>query len=602
MAKIEVKVPQLSESVSEATLLQWKKKPGEAVQRDETLVELETDKVTLEVPSPDNGVLAQIVQPDGATVHADEVIAVVDTEGKASAATPAAAAPAPAPAPASNPASKPAAAPAAAPAQPGGGASASAKADFDVIVIGSGPGGYIAAIRAAQLGKTVACIEEWKDEAGKPRLGGTCLNVGCIPSKALLASSEHFEHAQHGMADHGVQIKGVSLDLAQMIRRKAAIVDKFTGGVEFLFRKNKVTWIKGHGKFKGRAADGVITVEASDGGDGKAYTARNVIVATGSKARHLPNVPVDNKIVSDNEGALSFDSVPKKLAVIGAGVIGLELGSVWRRLGAEVTILEALPAFLGAVDEAIAKEAAKLFKKQGLTIHLGVNIGEIKAKTKGVSIAYKDQAGADQTLEADRLIVSIGRVPNTDNLGLDAVGLAADQRGFIPVDDQCRTSVAGIYAIGDVVRGPMLAHKAEDEGVLVAEIIDGQKPHIDYNCIPWVIYTEPEIAWVGKTEAQLKAEGREYRTGQVPMQANGRAMGMGRPDGFIKMIADARTDELLGVHIIAANASDLISEGVAALEFKAASEDIGMICHPHPSLSEVMREAALAVQKRALNM
>ena len=602
MAKIEVKVPQLSESVSEATLLQWKKKPGEAVQRDETLVELETDKVTLEVPSPDNGVLAQIVQPDGATVHADEVIAVVDTEGKASAATPAAAAPAPAPAPASNPASKPAAAPAAAPAQPGGGASASAKADFDVIVIGSGPGGYIAAIRAAQLGKTVACIEEWKDEAGKPRLGGTCLNVGCIPSKALLASSEHFEHAQHGMADHGVQIKGVSLDLAQMIRRKAAIVDKFTGGVEFLFRKNKVTWIKGHGKFKGRAADGVITVEASDGGDGKAYTARNVIVATGSKARHLPNVPVDNKIVSDNEGALSFDSVPKKLAVIGAGVIGLELGSVWRRLGAEVTILEALPAFLGAVDEAIAKEAAKLFKKQGLTIHLGVNIGEIKAKTKGVSIAYKDQAGADQTLEADRLIVSIGRVPNTDNLGLDAVGLAADQRGFIPVDDQCRTSVAGIYAIGDVVRGPMLAHKAEDEGVLVAEIIDGQKPHIDYNCIPWVIYTEPEIAWVGKTEAQLKAEGREYRTGQFPMQANGRAMGMGRPDGFIKMIADARTDELLGVHIIAANASDLISEGVAALEFKAASEDIGMICHPHPSLSEVMREAALAVQKRALNM
>ena len=601
MATIEVKVPQLSESVSEATLIQWKKKPGEAVQRDEILVELETDKVTLEVPSPDNGVLAQIVKPDGAIVHADEVIAVVDTEGKATAAAPAAA-PAPAPAPAAAAAPPPAPAAVTASAPTTGGASASAKADFDVLVIGSGPGGYIAAIRAAQLGKTVACIEEWKDDAGKPRLGGTCLNVGCIPSKALLASSEHFEYAQHGMAEHGVQIKGVTLDLAQMISRKAAIVDKFTGGVEFLFRKNKVTWIKGHGKLKGRAADGVITVEAGEGGETKPYTARNVIIATGSKARHLPGVPVDNKIVSDNEGALSFDSVPKKLAVIGAGVIGLELGSVWRRLGAEVTILEALPAFLGTVDEAIAREAAKLFKKQGLTIHLGVNIGEVKAKAKGVTISYKDKDGADQKLDADRLIVSIGRVPNTDDLGLDAVGLATDARGFIPVDDQCRTSVPGVYAIGDVVRGPMLAHKAEDEGVMVAEVIDGQKPHIDYNCIPWVIYTEPEIAWVGKTEAQLKAEGREYRTGQFPMQANGRAMGMGRPDGFIKMIADAKTDELLGVHIISANASDLIAEGVAALEFKAASEDIGIISHPHPSLSEVMREAALAVQKRALNM
>nr|WP_235844746.1 dihydrolipoyl dehydrogenase [Cupriavidus agavae] len=471
-----------------------------------------------------------------------------------------------------------------------------------MIVIGSGPGGYIAAIRAAQLGKTVACIEEWKDPAGKPRLGGTCLNVGCIPSKALLASSEHFEQAQHDLAEHGVNVKGVSLDLAKMISRKAAIVDKFTGGVEFLFRKNKVTWIKGHGRFTSRAPDGVITVEAVEDADTKAYTARNVIIATGSKARHLPNLPVDNRIVSDNEGALSFDSVPKKLAVIGAGVIGLELGSVWRRLGAEVTLLEALPTFLGSVDEAIAREAAKQFQKQGLAIHLGVNIGEIKATAKGVTIAYQDKDGKDQKLDADRLIVSIGRVPNTDDLGLADVGLGTDPRGFIPVDDQCRTQVPGIYAIGDVVRGPMLAHKAEDEGVLVAEVIDGQKPHIDYNCIPWVIYTAPEIAWVGKTEAQLKAEGRAYRTGQFPMSANGRALGLGRPEGFIKMIADANTDELLGVHIISVNASDLIAEGVLAMEFKAASEDIGMVSHPHPSLSEVMREAALAVQKRALNM
>jgi len=305
--------------------------------------------------------------------------------------------------------------------------------------------------------------------------------------------------------------------------------------------------------------------------------------------------------VSDNEGALTFDSVPKKLAVIGAGVIGLELGSVWRRLGAEVTVLEALPAFLGAADEALAKEAAKLFKKQGLDIHLGVKIGEVKTTANGVSIAYTDKDGNAQTLDADRLIVSVGRVPNTDNLGLEAIGLKTNERGFIDVDDHCRTAVPNVYAIGDVVRGPMLAHKAEDEGVLVAEVIDGQKPHIDYNCIPWVIYTYPEIAWVGKTEQQLKAEGREIKTGKFPFSINGRALGMNAPDGFVKMIADAKTDELLGVHVIAANASDLIAEAVVAMEFKAASEDIARICHPHPSMSEVMREAALAVDKRSLN-
>lgn len=603
MTTIDVKVPQLSESVSEATLIQWKKKVGEAVGQDEILIEIETDKVTLEVPSPAAGVLAKILQPDGATVRADEVIAVVDTEGKATAAAPAAA---PASAPSPSPSAAPSPAPAPAPAAPapaaGPGVSASAKVDYDVIVIGGGPGGYIAAIRAAQLGRNVACVEEWIDDAGKPRLGGTCLNVGCIPSKALLASSESFEEAQHGMAEHGVRVQGVTLDLPQMLKRKAAIVDKFTGGVEFLFKKNKVTWLKGHGKFNQRAADGAFVVDVTEGDKTQSYAARDVIIATGSKARHLPNVPVDNKIVSDNEGALSFDSVPKKLAVIGAGVIGLELGSVWRRLGAEVTLLEALPGFLPTVDEGVAREAAKQFKKQGLTIELGVKIGDIATSAKGVKIAYQDKDGKDHKLEADRLIVSIGRVPNTDNLGLDQVGLAADARGFIPVDDHCRTSVPGIYAIGDVVRGPMLAHKAEDEGVLVAEVIDGQKPHIDYNCIPWVIYTEPEIAWVGKTEAQLKAEGREYRAGQFPMAVNGRALGLGHPEGFVKMIADAKTDEILGVHIVSTNASDLIAEAVVAMEFKAASEDIGMISHAHPSLPEAMREAALAVRKRSLNM
>ncbi|EML1598815.1 MULTISPECIES: dihydrolipoyl dehydrogenase [Burkholderia] len=472
--------------------------------------------------------------------------------------------------------------------------------EFDVVVIGAGPGGYIAAIRAAQLGKTVACIEKWKNPAGALKLGGTCLNVGCIPSKALLASSEEFENTSHHLADHGITVDGVKIDVAKMLGRKDAIVEKMTSGIEFLFKKNKITWLKGHGKFTGKT-DAGVQIEVSGEGEAEVVTAKNVIIATGSKARHLPNIPVDNKIVSDNEGALTFDAVPKKLAVIGAGVIGLELGSVWRRLGADVTVLEALPAFLGAADEALAKEAAKLFKKQGLDIHLGVKIGDVKTTADGVSIAYTDKDGNAQTLDADRLIVSVGRVPNTDNLGLEAIGLKANERGFIDVDDHCRTAVPNVYAIGDVVRGPMLAHKAEDEGVLVAEVIDGQKPHIDYNCIPWVIYTYPEIAWVGKTEQQLKAEGREIKTGKFPFSINGRALGMNAPDGFVKMIADAKTDELLGVHVIAANASDLIAEAVVAMEFKAASEDIARICHPHPSMSEVMREAALAVDKRSLN-
>ncbi|MFD1554056.1 dihydrolipoyl dehydrogenase [Paraburkholderia silviterrae] len=583
MAKIEVKVPQLSESVTEATLLAWKKHPGDAVEQDEILIELETDKVVLEVPAPAAGVLAATLHNQGDTVHADDIIALIDTEAASHApAQPASASPAPqAPAPVAQPDSQ--------------------RADFDVIVIGSGPGGYIAAIRAAQLGRSVACVEQWKNPAGKPKLGGTCLNVGCIPSKALLASSEEYEKTQHHLSDHGIGVERVTLDVRKMVGRKEAIVEKITGGVEFLFRKNKITWLKGHGKLAGKAGE-LIRVGVSGYAESATYTAKDVIIATGSNARHLPGVAVDNHIVCDNEGALAFDSVPARLAVIGAGVIGLELGSVWRRLGADVTLLEMLPVFLPAADESITKEAAKQFAKQGLKIMLGASIGEVKTRADGVSIAWADKDGVQQVLEADRLIVSIGRVPNTHDLGLDSVGLAVDQRGFIPVNDHCATSVPHVYAIGDVVRGPMLAHKAEDEGVMVAEIIDGQKPHIDYNCIPWVIYTEPEIAWVGKTEQQLKAEGREVKVGQFPMMANGRALGIGRTEGFVKMIADARTDELLGVHIISANASDLIAEAVVALEFKASSEDIGMISHPHPSLSEVMREAALAVQKRALNI
>jgi dihydrolipoamide dehydrogenase len=470
---------------------------------------------------------------------------------------------------------------------------------FDVLVIGAGPGGYIAAIRAAQLGLNVACLEgnAYDDPKGEARLGGTCLNVGCIPSKALLASSEEFENASHHLADHGITVGDVKVDVAKMLKRKDDIVGKMTKGIEFLFRKNKVTLFKGYGKFAGKAAEG-FQVEVN----GETLTAKQVIIATGSKARHLPGIAVDNKLISDNEGALQYESVPKKLGVIGAGVIGLELGSVWRRLGADVTVLEALPAFLGAADEGVAKEAQKLLTKQGLKFNLGVKVNEVKAGKDNVTVAYTDKDGKDQTLEVDRLIVSVGRVPNTDNLGLEAVGLGVDQRGFIEVDDHCQTKVPGIWAIGDVVRGPMLAHKAEDEGVAVAERIVGQKPHIDFNTVPWVIYTFPEIAWVGKTEQQLKAEGRAYKSGQFPFMANGRALGMGAADGFVKMLADAKTDEILGVHIVAANASDLIAEAVVAMEFKAASEDIGRVCHPHPSMSEVMREAALAVDKRQLNM
>jgi dihydrolipoamide dehydrogenase len=472
---------------------------------------------------------------------------------------------------------------------------------FDLIVIGAGPGGYIAAIRAAQLGMKVGCVEQWRNPRGEAALGGTCLNVGCIPSKALLASSEMFESMQHDAADHGIAVKGASVDVARMMVRKDGIVGKMTKGIEFLFRKNKITWLKGHGRLTG-TREGRFLVEVSGEGDPVSCDAAQVILATGSKARHLPSIPVDNQLICDNEGALALGEVPKRLGVIGAGVIGLELGSVWRRLGSQVTILEALPEFLAAADEAVRKEAWKQFTKQGLAIHLGARIGEVTRSAKGLSIAWTDSAGAAQTLECDRLIVSVGRVPNTDGLGLDSVGLSADARGFIPVDEGCRTAVPGIWAIGDVVRGPMLAHKAEDEGVMVAELIAGQKPHIDYNCIPWVIYTSPEIAWVGQTEQQLKAAGRSFKSGQFPFAANGRALGTGASAGFVRVLACDTTDEVLGVHIVASNASDLIAEAVLAMEFKASAEDIGRICHPHPSLSEVMREAALAAtDNRALN-
>ena len=471
---------------------------------------------------------------------------------------------------------------------------------FDVVVIGAGPAGYIAAIRAAQLGLSTACIEKWKTPDGQFALGGTCLNVGCIPSKALLESSENFERAQHKLKAHGVSASGVTFDLKRMLERKDQIVRKMTGGIAGLFRKNKVTWLQGHGRFVSGGTTWKLEVDGDKGIE--PIEANHVIVATGSRARHLPGVPVDNRIVCDNEGALDFDSVPDRLGVIGAGVIGLELGSVWRRLGSRVKILEALPGFLGAADEAVAQEAWKIFTHDpGLSIELGVSVASVNRSKQGMTVAYKTADGKAATLECERLIVSIGRSPNTDGLGAEKVGLKIDENGFIEVDKNCRAGLPRIYAIGDVVRGPMLAHKGEDEGVMVAEIIAGQHGHVNYDAIPWVMYTMPEIAWVGKTEQQLRAEGVEYRAGRFPFAYNGRALGRDEPEGFIKMLADAKTDRILGVHAIGSQASELISEAVVAMEFGASSEDIARICHAHPSMSEVMREAALAVDKRSLN-
>ncbi len=471
---------------------------------------------------------------------------------------------------------------------------------FDVLVIGGGPGGYIAAIRAAQLGLKTACVDDWKGEDGKPALGGTCTNVGCIPSKALLQSSENYEHAGLHLADHGVKVKGLELDLAQMLRRKDKVVKASNDGIQYLFKKNKIQLFHGHGSFAKAGVDGYEV--AVSGSQEASVVGKNVIVATGSGPRSLPGADFDESLILSNTGALAIPDVPKRLGVIGAGVIGLEMGSVWRRLGSDVTILEALPAFLGAADEQIAREAAKIFARQGLKIELGVKISKISNTKKNVLVQYTASDSSSKTLEFDRLVVSIGRVPNTQGLNAGSIGLTLDEHGFVAVDDDCRTSLPNVWAIGDVVRGPMLAHKAEEEGAAVAERIAGQKPHVNFGTIPWVIYTAPEIAWVGKTEQQLKAAGIEYRAGTFPFSANARARALGDTGGLVKFLADGKTDEILGVHVIGPFAGELIAEAVVAMEFRASSEDIGIICHAHPSLSEAMKDAALAVDKRALNI
>ena len=470
---------------------------------------------------------------------------------------------------------------------------------FDVVVIGGGPGGYIAAIRAAQLGFKVACVDEWKNAIGGPALGGTCTNVGCIPSKALLQSSEHYEQAGHHFADHGIEVKGLGLNMTKMMGRKDTVVKQNNDGVLYLFKKNKVSFFHGRGSFAAATEAGYDIKVA--GASEEVISGKHIIIATGSTARQLPGTPFDEVDILSNDGALRMTMVPKKLGLIGAGVIGLEMGSVWRRLGADVTVLEEMPILLGAVDQQIAKEAHKVFTKQGLKIQLGVKVGEILSNKQGVSVAYVDVKGVAQTLDVDKLIVSIGRVANTVGLNPELVGLALNERGLVVVDNECKTSLPNVWAIGDVVRGPMLAHKAEEEGVAVAERIAGQHGHVNFNTIPWVIYTHPEIAWVGQTEEQLKAEGRDYKSGTFPFLANGRARALGDTTGMVKMLADATSDEILGVHIVGPMASELIAECVVAMEFRASSEDIARICHAHPSLSEATKEAALAVAKRTLN-
>lgn len=461
----------------------------------------------------------------------------------------------------------------------------------DVVVIGGGPGGYVAAIRAAQLGLTTVCVEMDKT------LGGTCVNVGCIPSKALLTSSEHYEFARLHAAEHGVKIEGVSADLPTMLKRKDAVVSQNTKGLEFLFKKNKIEWARGRGTLK---AGNVVDVVADDG-TATSYQAKNVIIATGSVPIELPFLQFDEQRVLSNVGALTIPEVPKHLVVIGGGVIGLELGSVWRRLGAKVTVVELFPTILPGNDAEIIKEADKVFRKQGLEIRTGTKVVGATREGNKVSVEV-EKDGAKETLDADYVLVSVGRKSSLTGIDAAALGLTLGKRGEIVVDAQMRTNVPNVYAIGDAVGGKLLAHKAEEEGVIAAEVIAGHPAHMDYKSMPSVVYTWPEIASVGLAEHEVKESGREYKVGKFPFSANGRARTMAETTGFVKFIADAKTDELLGCHIIGANASDLIQEVVLAFEYRGSSEDIGITVHSHPTLSEAVKEAALGVLGRSIHI
>jgi len=456
---------------------------------------------------------------------------------------------------------------------------------FDVIVIGAGPGGYVCAIRAAQLGMKVACVEK------RPTLGGTCLNIGCIPSKALLQSSEEYHHATHALKDHGVLVASVKLDLARMQARKAEVVSANVKGVEFLFRKNKVTWLKGTGRV---TAQGKVDV------DGTAYEAKHIVIATGSESLPLPGVEVDEKQIVTSTGGLELDRVPGHLVVIGGGYIGLELGSVWRRLGAAVTVVEFLDRIVPTMDGEIAKAFERILARQGMRFRLGMKVTAARKGNDGVTLSIEPaKGGAPEELKADVVLLSIGRRPYTDGV---AAGVELDDRGRVKTDAHYATSIPGVYAIGDAIAGPMLAHKAEEEGVALAELLAGQAGHVNYGAIPGVVYTWPEVASVGQTEEELKAAGVAYNVGKFPFTANGRARAMGDTDGFVKLLADKATDRLLGAHIIGPDAGTLIAELTTAIEFGASAEDVARTCHAHPTLEEAVKEAALAVAGRALHI
>jgi dihydrolipoamide dehydrogenase len=468
--------------------------------------------------------------------------------------------------------------------------------EFDVVVIGAGPAGYHAAIRAAQLGLKTACIDAALGKDGQPALGGTCLRVGCIPSKALLDSSRQFWNMQHLFGEHGISADNAKIDVATMVGRKDKIVKQFTGGIAALFKANKITAFYGFGQLQPGKR---VTVKQHNGSTVE-LTGKHIVIAAGSDSIELPFAKFDGKHIVDNVGALDFTAVPKRLGVIGAGVIGLELGSVWKRLGAEVTILEALPDFLGSADAEVARTALKEFKKQGLDIKLGAKVSKAEIKNGEVHLTYNDGKD-DQNLVVDKLLVAVGRKAASIGLLAEGTGVKLNERGQIEVDDHCRTGVDGVWAVGDCVRGPMLAHKGFEEGIAVAELIAGLPGHVNFDTIPWVIYTEPEIAWVGKTEQQLKAEGVEYKTGSFPFAAVGRAVAMGEPAGFVKVIAHAETDRVLGMHLVGVGVSELVHEGVLTMEFHGSAEDLARICHAHPTLSEAIHDAAMAVDKRAIH-
>lgn len=468
---------------------------------------------------------------------------------------------------------------------------------YDVVVIGSGPAGYVAAIRAAQLGLKVACVEKWINKQDKPALGGTCLNVGCIPSKALLESTELYHEAKHNFDDLGINTGDVTVNVPKMIARKDKIVSELTGGIEMLFKANKIDWLIGTGKLLEAKQ---VQVTDHNGGV-KTYAAENVILASGSVPIELAATPLEGDIVVDSAGALDWESVPGSICVIGAGIIGLELGSVWRRLGSEVVLLEALDTFLPMVDTQVAKDASRTFAKQGLDIRLNTRVTGSKVNGNKVTVSYQDKDG-EKEMVVDKLIVAVGRRSATEGVIAPESNVSVDERGLIHVNDQCETSVPGVYAIGDAVRGPMLAHKGSEEGVMVAEIIAGEHGSVNYDAMPNVIYTHPEVAWVGKTEQELKAEGADYQAGSFPFAACGRAKAKGDTGGLVKILRDKKTDRLLGAHIIGPSASELLGQSVLAMEFDGTIEDIARTIHAHPTLSEAMHEAALSADGRAIHI